>query len=98
MRVSAKYLEELMTFDATTTVREIAATMPQATRVFEKLKIDYCCGGSTPLLEACTNAGVDFEELQNLLGHVAAAPATAPAIDFQHATLPQLIEHIVEKH
>ena len=87
-----------MTFNATTTVKEIAATMPQATRVFEKLKIDYCCGGSTPLLEACTNAGVDFEELQNLLAHVAAAPATAPAIDFQHATLPQLIDHIVEKH
>jgi len=85
-----------MTFNATTTVREIAATMPQATRVFEKLKIDYCCGGSTPLLEACTNAGVDFQELQNLLAQATAA--TGNSIDAQHATLPELIDHIVETH
>jgi iron-sulfur cluster repair protein YtfE (RIC family) len=30
------------------TVREYALEMPQAMRVFEKLKIDYCCGGDLP--------------------------------------------------
>jgi iron-sulfur cluster repair protein YtfE (RIC family) len=31
------------------TVGEIAATIPQATRVFQNLGIDYCCGGGNRL-------------------------------------------------
>jgi iron-sulfur cluster repair protein YtfE (RIC family) len=27
------------------TVRDVAMEVPQSTRLFEKLKIDYCCGG-----------------------------------------------------
>lgn len=30
-----------MTLNADTTVRELALQMPQATRIFERLKIDY---------------------------------------------------------
>jgi hypothetical protein len=26
------------------TVREVAMELPQSTRLFEKLRIDYCCG------------------------------------------------------
>jgi len=29
-----------------TTVRELVLENPAATRVFEKLGIDYCCGGN----------------------------------------------------
>jgi iron-sulfur cluster repair protein YtfE (RIC family) len=35
-----------MTLAATKTVGEIAAEIPSTTREFEKLGIDYCCGGS----------------------------------------------------
>jgi len=31
-----------LTPNANTTVRELALGLPQATRVFERLKIDYC--------------------------------------------------------
>ena len=51
-----------------TTVREVALQIPQSTRLFEKLKIDYCCGGNQPLAEACTSAGVDLDSLMERLG------------------------------
>jgi iron-sulfur cluster repair protein YtfE (RIC family) len=28
------------------TAREVAIELPQSTRLFERLKIDYCCGGN----------------------------------------------------
>ncbi|HXH92441.1 MAG TPA: DUF542 domain-containing protein, partial [Thermoanaerobaculia bacterium] len=38
------------TFDvAGQTVGDLAAAMPLSIRVFEAWKIDYCCGGKTPL-------------------------------------------------
>jgi len=48
-----------MSIDSATTVRQLANEIPGATRVFEKLKIDYCCGGNKPLVEACASAGLD---------------------------------------
>ena len=33
------------------TVRELALEIPAATRVFEQLGIDYCCGGNQSLYE-----------------------------------------------
>ena len=82
-----------------TTVREIALEMPQSTRLFEKLKIDYCCGGNQPLAEACASAGTDVDTVMEMLGEVtrSTSPAEA-ALDFQNASLPDLITHIVETH
>ncbi|HAF16384.1 MAG TPA: hypothetical protein DCK99_22335 [Blastocatellia bacterium] len=49
------------------TVRDVVLELLQATRVFEKLKIDYCCGGDRPLGEACATAGVEVENLERML-------------------------------
>lgn len=43
-------------------VRELALENPVATRVFEKLGIDYCCGGNKTLEEACRS----FRRLRSL--------------------------------
>ena len=86
-----------MTFDSTTTVREIATNLPASTKVFEKLKIDYCCGGGTPLIEACSKAGVELQQVEEMLKSATAKIADSP-IDFQGTTIPQLVEHIVNKH
>ena len=43
------------------TVGELAAEVPTSIRVFEAWKIDYCCGGRTPLPEACAAAGRSVE-------------------------------------
>jgi len=82
-----------------TTVREVAVKVPQSTRLFETLKIDYCCGGGQPLGEACASAGVDVEELMEMLGSMTPSSSQdAPALDFQNASLLDLIDHILKKH
>src|SRR6185295_246309 len=49
------------------TVREVAIELPQSTRLFERLKIDYCCGGNRPLTEACASIGVEVGEIMGML-------------------------------
>ena len=86
-----------MQLDATKTVREVALAIPNATRVFEKIKIDYCCGGDRLLGDACARAGIQINEVERLLQENAAALSTQPA-DFQRLSLAELIVHILNKH
>lgn len=82
-----------------TTVREIALQVPQSTRLFEKLKIDYCCGGNQPLAKACASAGADVDNVMEMLVEVTQSTSTGEApLDFQNASLPELITHILETH
>ena len=78
-------------------VRDVAITLPQATRVLEKLKIDYCCGGERQLGEACSSAGVDLKKLEEMLEATDHA-ASFEMPDFQSLSLADLIIHILEKH
>jgi regulator of cell morphogenesis and NO signaling len=89
-----------MTLDATRTVREFATVIPNATRIFEKLGIDYCCGGGKPLQAACLQAKVPVEEvLRSLENADAPSPETAQVDpDFQNAKLTDLIAHILATH
>jgi len=49
------------------TVGDIAATLPGATAVFRKFKIDFCCGGDLTLDSAAHRRGVDPTELEQAL-------------------------------
>ena len=42
-----------------TTIGEIVRALPATSRIFENLKIDYCCGGKKSLAEACRVKGLD---------------------------------------
>ena len=75
-----------------TPVREVATELPQSTRLFEALKIDYCCGGNKPLSEACASAGVDVNTVMEMLSKVTPFENTETT-DLRSATLPQLITH-----
>lgn len=82
-----------------TTVREVAIELPQSTRLFEKFKIDYCCGGNQPLAEACVSAGVDVDKVMAMLAEVSQSTSKDKgAIDFQNTSLPALIKHILDTH
>jgi len=79
------------------TVGEIAAATPGAVRVFEKYKIDYCCGGNRPLREVCEERGLSAETVVAEV-EAAAAPGAAPERDWRTAPLSGLIAHIVSTH
>ncbi len=82
------------------TVRDLAVAMPGATRVFEKLGIDYCCGGGKSLDDACAGAGVSLREVLDALERGKERYAGQPSDDaeWQNRTLADLAAHIVEKH
>ncbi len=85
-----------MPINATQTIREIAVENPHATRVFERLGLDYCCGGHKPLAEACADAKLSMDEVVRSLED--AAPAPASATDWKSASLTELANHIIDKH
>ena len=82
-----------------TTVREVAVQMPESTRLFEKLNIDYCCGGSRPLVDACDSAGVEVDNVIEMLTALSEAGANeSGTIDVQNLSLTELVNHILETH
>lgn len=78
------------------TVGEIAAETPASIRVFEKYKIDYCCGGATPIEEACAGAGITVETFLAAIESSAVAPEEAG--EWSGATLIELREHLVARY
>lgn len=80
-------------------VRDVATEFPQSTRLFEKLKIDYCCGGNKPLAEACASAGIDVDSLMEMLATAIQSGAKdEDALAFQSVSLAELITHIIDTH
>lgn len=88
----------MMKIDPTMKVRDVALELPKSTRLFEKLKIDYCCGGDQPLADACKLAGIDFKTLNRMLADISVSSQDSPDIDTQNVTATDLIGHIVGKH
>jgi regulator of cell morphogenesis and NO signaling len=91
--------EEAMSVTMEKTVRELALEEPGAAGVFERLGIDYCCGGKQTLEQACRAAGMPINEVRGAL-EVAkhSAPASAKDDNWQAGPLSDLISHIKNTH
>ena len=87
-----------MTIADTTTVGQIAAESPNATRELEKIGIDYCCGGSRTLGEACAEAKISVDEVLERLQKATAAPKPDADKNWQDQPLADLIAHIQGTH
>jgi regulator of cell morphogenesis and NO signaling len=89
----------MMSVTAEKTVRELALESASATRIFEKLGIDYCCGGNKSLEEACRVANLSMNEVIDSLEMAdQAARAQQPVRDWQKESLAELISHIQNTH
>lgn len=88
-----------MSVSTARTVRELAVEIPEATRIFEKIGIDYCCGGNKSLEEACTTANISVDEVLDSL-ELAEQTARAKQKDrnWQAEPLAELIAHINSTH
>jgi regulator of cell morphogenesis and NO signaling len=84
--------------DVNKTVREFAIESPSAIRVFEKLRIDYCCGGNQPLKDACVQKGLQVDDVLQLLGQATQTGTDSELTNSQSLPLANLITLIVEKH
>jgi regulator of cell morphogenesis and NO signaling len=86
-----------MTITETTAVADIASALPSSVRIFQRHGIDFCCGGKTPLSQACQEHGVAFDEVVSAIE--ASTPTPEPdERDWNTEPLHLLIDHIVETY
>jgi regulator of cell morphogenesis and NO signaling len=81
-------------------VGQLVAQDPRRARLFERLGIDYCCGGRAPLDRTCREKGLDLAAVLRQLAAGEAGPrddAHGP-FDGATATMGELIDHIVTIH
>ena len=86
----------MITLEPNKTVRDAVLENPDLTRVFEKVGIDYCCGGARSLGDACAKAGVTLEDLNQSL--TLTGIAREVKTDFRSLSLTELIDHILNTH
>jgi regulator of cell morphogenesis and NO signaling len=81
-----------------TPVGQLVVERPARAAVFERLGIDYCCGGKSRLSDACAGRGLDPDAVLRAL---TAPDATSPpedGTDWSAAPMSALVDHILESH
>lgn len=79
------------------TVAEIAAGLPGATAVFRRHKLDFCCGGGTPLKEAAAARGAALEQVVAELGALATPALAVPDLSEALIDLIETRYHAVHR-
>ncbi len=83
---------------------QVAASVtarPSRARVYEKYRIDYCCGGKIPVSEACEKKTLAVDQLlKELADHDALTVAEDDTVHtrWEEAPLGELVDHIMAKH
>ncbi len=80
------------------TVGQWVAQHPQLSRLFESLKIDYCCGGGVALEDACRGRNLDPEQVLRQMEEAAQTPVPEDAGDWTNASLAALCDNIEQTH
>ena len=88
----------MLTLDPTATVGSFVRDQPSRSRVFENLKIDYCCGGKITLTQACEKKGIDAADVIKQLEACDAATETCDLTDADSMTLTELANYIEATH
>jgi regulator of cell morphogenesis and NO signaling len=81
-----------------TTVGQLVAERPSRALVFERLGLDYCCGGKRPLRDACAGKRLDPEQVLREIELSDEEGATGAEINWSAAPLSALADHVVSTH
>ncbi len=83
-----------------TPVGAVVAERLGRAQVFERLGIDYCCRGTTPLAEACAGRSLDVDRVMAEIAEsdLREANEGSGRIDCSAMTAGELADHIVETH
>ncbi|HEY4601871.1 MAG TPA: iron-sulfur cluster repair di-iron protein [Cerasibacillus sp.] len=89
-----------MTFTAEHTPADIVKTFPQASDLFKKHRIDFCCGGGKPLKETFNERHLDEEAILSELNHAFTEwnKQDHDIIDWEQVPLSKLVNHIIDTH
>ena len=78
------------------TLGNLACLIPGATRVFRQYKLDFCCGGNTPLRDAALQRNLDAQAIADELASLRIEPGAEP--DWRNTSASKLIEFILERY
>lgn len=87
--------------ETTSSLAELVTERPERTRVFERLHLDYCCGGSQSLADACAARGLDAGTVERLLAALEQGEQPSQSVeerDWRRASIGGLCDHIVSVH
>jgi len=87
-----------MPLSPNTSVADLVVDRPDRARIFERLGIDYCCGGDHSLAEAARKNDLDPETVVRMLDAAATASSEPSTTDWTDASLGDLIDHIESTH
>ncbi len=71
---------------------------PATARIFEQHQIDYCCGASTALRDACRTRGLDPEVILGELESIGKEPCPDNGGPWNFRSLAELCDHIEQTH
>ncbi len=78
----------------TSAMLEKARTIPAASRVFHRHRLDFCCGGNRSLADVCADKSI---APQDLIAEIEAEkPADAPDVRWDLQSPEALVEHILK--
>jgi regulator of cell morphogenesis and NO signaling len=98
---SPGYLAGGGVIDPGATLGVLVAEQPSRAEVFERLRLDYCCGGGHTLAEACERRGLDAETVTRMLEALEDSRLDRWQLecgDWRRASLAELCDHIVSAH
>jgi regulator of cell morphogenesis and NO signaling len=88
------------TFTESSIIGNIVTEFPKASDFFKANRIDFCCGGNRPLIEAIEERNLSAEEILSELNALydEAKKLSESTIDWNQASSNELIQYIVGKH
>jgi regulator of cell morphogenesis and NO signaling len=79
-----------------TLVSQLVIDRPSRSRVFQRLGIDFCCGGKVPLQQAARDRGLDPQAVLEMLE--TSEQAGEESFDASRLSASQLCDHIEQTH
>lgn len=89
-----------MPFSSADQVGDIVARFPQADEVFNRYRIDFCCGGERPLREVIAEKGLDEEEVMRQLHNLyeETQARNDDRTDWRQAPSGEIVDHIINHY
>lgn len=81
-----------------TKVGDLVVENPVLARLFEKIGIDYCCGGKATLAEACRRTTLSLDALLELIQQGSQSPSSEEESAISQMDVLALLDHIERKH
>jgi regulator of cell morphogenesis and NO signaling len=80
---------------------QLVAEQPSRAETFERLRLDYCCGGGQTLAQACERRGLDPETVCRMLEALENPSLDGRRLeenDWRRASIAELCDHIIAAH